>query len=237
MEHLRADHGAALDDLIDAARVSSRSRSTCSAGVSPDEDRQRVFGGQVAAQALVAAGRTVEHGGRCTRCTRTSCGPATRSVPIVYDVDRIRDGRSFTTRRVVAIQHGRGDLQPAGVVPDRRGRVPTTSTPMPEVPRPRRPADVPASGIEPLPRAVRRATSSTGSGASARSTRARSTTAALARSRAAREPRADVWIQRQRHAARRPAAARVRRRVRVRPHAARHRDDAARDLVRRRAVP
>ena len=43
---------------------------------------------------------------RRTRCTATSCAPATRSIPILYEVDRIRDGRSFTTRRVLAIQRG-----------------------------------------------------------------------------------------------------------------------------------
>ena len=78
-------------------------------GRSPDEERQRVFGGQVAGQALVAAARTVDdrRPRACTRCTPTSCAPATRRVPILYEVDRIRDGRVFTTRRVVAIQHGK----------------------------------------------------------------------------------------------------------------------------------
>ncbi len=75
-------------------------------GRSPQEDRQRVFGGQVLAQALVAAGRTVED-----RSAHSFHGyflrPGDPSVPILYEVDRIRDGRSFTTRRVVAIQHGR----------------------------------------------------------------------------------------------------------------------------------
>src|SRR3954468_24218669 len=75
-------------------------------GLSPDEDRQRVFGGQVAGQALVAAGRTVDHG-RVHSLHAYFLRPGDPLVPIVYDVDRIRDGRSFTTRRVVAIQHGR----------------------------------------------------------------------------------------------------------------------------------
>ena len=48
--------------------------------------------------------------------------PGDPQVPIVYEVDRIRDGRSFTTRRVVAIQHGTRHLQPGGVVPRRRAR-------------------------------------------------------------------------------------------------------------------
>jgi len=74
-------------------------------GVSPDEQRQRVFGGQVAAQALMAAGRTVERG-RVHSLHSYFLRPGDPNVPILYEVDRIRDGRSFTTRRVVAIQHG-----------------------------------------------------------------------------------------------------------------------------------
>jgi acyl-CoA thioesterase-2 len=75
-------------------------------GVSPNEERQRVFGGQVAAQALMAAGRTVERG-RVHSLHSYFLRPGDPRIPILYDVDRIRDGRSFTTRRVVAIQHGR----------------------------------------------------------------------------------------------------------------------------------
>lgn len=75
-------------------------------GTQPDDDRQRVFGGQVAAQALMAAGRTVEHG-RVHSLHSYFLRPGDPAVPILYEVDRIRDGRSFTTRRVVAIQHGR----------------------------------------------------------------------------------------------------------------------------------
>jgi acyl-CoA thioesterase-2 len=74
-------------------------------GISPDERRQRVFGGQVAAQALVSAGRTVERG-RVHSLHAYFLRPGDPSIPILYEVDRIRDGRSFTTRRVVAIQHG-----------------------------------------------------------------------------------------------------------------------------------
>ena len=76
-------------------------------GFSPEQSWPRVFGGQVVGQALVAAARTV---------------PSTRpphslhayfllggdpKVPIIYEVERIRDGGSFTTRRVKAVQHGR----------------------------------------------------------------------------------------------------------------------------------
>jgi acyl-CoA thioesterase-2 len=68
-------------------------------------NRDRVFGGQVAAQALVAASRTVEVG-RVHSLHAYFLRPGDPDTPILYDVDRIRDGRSFTTRRVVAIQHG-----------------------------------------------------------------------------------------------------------------------------------
>lgn len=77
-------------------------------GRSPDENRQRVFGGQVAGQALVAASRTVDEPDRSVHSLHAYfLRPGDPNVPILYEVDRIRDGRSFTTRRVVAIQHGR----------------------------------------------------------------------------------------------------------------------------------
>lgn len=74
-------------------------------GVSPQEDRQRVFGGQVAGQALVAATRTVED--RSVHSLQAYfIRPGDVAAPLVYLVERVRDGRSFTTRRVTAIQHG-----------------------------------------------------------------------------------------------------------------------------------
>ena len=74
-------------------------------GRSPQVGWQRVFGGQVIGQALVAAVRTVE--GRPPHSLHAYFLLAgDPKVPIIYDVDRIRDGKSFTTRRVVAIQHG-----------------------------------------------------------------------------------------------------------------------------------
>jgi acyl-CoA thioesterase-2 len=77
-------------------------------GRSPDEERQRVFGGQVAGQALVAATRTIDEPDRFVHSLHAYfLRPGDPTTPIVYEVDRIRDGRSFTTRRVVAIQHGR----------------------------------------------------------------------------------------------------------------------------------
>ena len=76
-------------------------------GRSPEDDRQRVFGGQVAGQALVAAARTVEDGRAVHSLHSYFLRPGDPTVPILYEVDRIRDGHTFTTRRVVAIQHGK----------------------------------------------------------------------------------------------------------------------------------
>ncbi len=76
-------------------------------GTQPDTLLQRVFGGQVAAQALVAGARTVEPPRSVHSLHSYFLRPGDVSVPIVYDVERIRDGRSFSTRRVVARQHGR----------------------------------------------------------------------------------------------------------------------------------
>lgn len=76
-------------------------------GVNPDEKRQRIFGGQVAGQALVAAARTVEPDRAVHSLHAYFLRPGDPTIPVLYEVDRIRDGRSFTTRRVVAIQHGR----------------------------------------------------------------------------------------------------------------------------------
>lgn len=75
-------------------------------GPSRDLGGHSVFGGQVIGQALVAASRTVE--GRNPHSLHAYfLLPGDMAAPIVYEVDRIRDGRSFSARRVQAIQHGR----------------------------------------------------------------------------------------------------------------------------------
>jgi acyl-CoA thioesterase-2 len=76
-------------------------------GRSPDETVQRVYGGQVAGQALVAAGRTVPPDRPVHSLHAYFIRPGDPSVPLIYSVDRVRDGRSFTTRRVTAVQHGK----------------------------------------------------------------------------------------------------------------------------------
>jgi acyl-CoA thioesterase-2 len=103
-------------------------------GISPNEERQRVFGGQVAAQSLMAAGRTVETG-RPHSLHAYFLRPGDTTAPILYEVDRIRDGRSFTTRRVVAIQHGRAIFNmSASFHVDETGL--SHQFPMPDVPPP-----------------------------------------------------------------------------------------------------
>ncbi|MGL5825669.1 MAG: acyl-CoA thioesterase [Nocardioides sp.] len=76
-------------------------------GCQPDTQRKRVFGGQVAAQALVAASRTIDPAYVAHSLHSYFLLPGDTAIPILYDVQRLRDGRSFATRRVVARQHGR----------------------------------------------------------------------------------------------------------------------------------
>jgi acyl-CoA thioesterase II len=106
-------------------------------GRSPQSRWQRVFGGQVIGQALVAACRTVDD--VATRPPHSLHAyfllAGDPKVPIVYEVDRIRDGRSFTTRRVVAIQHGHAIFSMSVSF---HGAEPGLShqAPMPQVPKP-----------------------------------------------------------------------------------------------------
>jgi acyl-CoA thioesterase-2 len=96
---------AAMDELL-AILDLERLEHNLFRGRSPNLDWQRVFGGQTIAQALVAAQRTVEADRQVHSLHGYFMRPGDTRVPIVYEVDRIRDGGSFTTRRVVAIQHG-----------------------------------------------------------------------------------------------------------------------------------
>src|ERR1700690_3296229 len=90
-----------LVELLDLERIEVNTFR----GRHPEEERQRTFGGQVAAQALEGAGRTVDIGS-VPSLHSYFLRPGAPSIPILYEVDRIRDGRSFTTRLLVAIQHG-----------------------------------------------------------------------------------------------------------------------------------
>jgi acyl-CoA thioesterase-2 len=104
-------------------------------GRSPKERMQRVFGGQVAGQALVAAGRTVPADRPVHSLHAYFIRPGDPQVPIVYTVDRLRDGRSFTTRRVSAIQHGKTIFALSASFHQAEPG-PVHAAPMPEVPPP-----------------------------------------------------------------------------------------------------
>ncbi|WP_223477563.1 acyl-CoA thioesterase II [Oricola indica] len=96
---------SAIEELISILDLEDLERNLFR-GRSPQTGWQRVFGGQVIAQALVAAQRTVEPDRAVHSLHCYFMRPGDPAVPIIYEVDRIRDGGSFTTRRVVAIQHG-----------------------------------------------------------------------------------------------------------------------------------
>jgi len=96
----------ALDQVLDLLNL-EQIEADIFRGRSPAERRQRVFGGQVAGQALVAAGRTVPADRPVHSLHAYFIRPGDPTVPLLYLVDRVRDGRSFTTRRVSAIQHGK----------------------------------------------------------------------------------------------------------------------------------
>jgi acyl-CoA thioesterase-2 len=184
-------------------------------GRSPDENLQRVFGGQVAGQALIAAGRTVPDDRPVHSLHAYFLRPGDPGAPIVYTVDRIRDGRSFTTRRVVAIQHGRAifTLSASFQVIEDGGE---HQFPMPDAPEPEAVPvwqerlkefgdHVPARWLRPRPVEVRyvgdppwAATGTDAAATGAAGTGAAGTGAAgrgAAGTGAAREPRTMVWLR------------------------------------------
>src|SRR3979490_2741136 len=98
--------GEALDRLLDLLDL-EQIEVNIFRGRSPEERGPRVFGGQVAGQALGAAGRTVPADRPVHSLHAYFIRPGDPAVPIVYTVGRVRDGRSSPTRRVAAIQHGK----------------------------------------------------------------------------------------------------------------------------------
>ena len=90
-------------------------------GARGNEGWQRVYGGQVLGQALMAAARTVDPSRPVHSLHGYFLLAGDPSRPIIYDVERIRDGGSFTTRRVKAIQHGRANLLDELLVPQGGG--------------------------------------------------------------------------------------------------------------------
>lgn len=100
-------HGqAAVDQLLELLDLSQVDAATFR-GESPQTGAQRVFGGQVAGQALVAAGRTVDPGRHVHSLHGYFVRPGDPAVPITFHVEQIRDGRSFSVRRSTAKQHGK----------------------------------------------------------------------------------------------------------------------------------
>jgi acyl-CoA thioesterase II len=120
-----------LLDLLDLEKI----EHNIFRGHSRDIGSGRVFGGQVLAQALVAADRTVEEERSCHSLHGYFILPGDVRAPIVYFVDRLRDGRSFTTRRVTAIQHGQAIFNMAASFQVSEGG-PQHQTAMPDVPPP-----------------------------------------------------------------------------------------------------
>lgn len=104
-------------------------------GQNRDLGTGRVFGGQVFAQALVAARRTVDDNRECHSAHGYFILPGDLAAPIVYFVDRLRDGSSFTTRRVTAIQHGQAIFNLSASFHVTEAGVSHQST-MPDVPDP-----------------------------------------------------------------------------------------------------
>jgi acyl-CoA thioesterase II len=124
-----------LDDLL-ALLDLERLEHNIYRGTNRDIGSGRVFGGQVLAQALVAAQRTVDEPGRSAHSLHGYfILPGDIDAPIVYFVDRTRDGRSFATRRVTAIQHGSAifDMAVSFHVPEAG---PEHQSGMPDVPPP-----------------------------------------------------------------------------------------------------
>src|SRR2546429_7731543 len=108
--------GKALDRLIDLLDL-EQIEVNIFRGRSPEERVQRVFGGQVAGQALVAAGRTVPADRPVHSLHAYFIPPGDPAVPIVYPVGRGRGGRSFTTPPVSAGPHGEGILPLSASLP------------------------------------------------------------------------------------------------------------------------
>jgi acyl-CoA thioesterase-2 len=126
-------------------------------GARGSEGWQRVYGGQVLGQALMAAVRTVDPGRRVHSLHGYFLLAGDPSLPIIYDVERIRDGGSFTTRRVKAIQHGAAIFTMSASFHKAEEGLEHQSA-MPDVPEPDalpNPKNVIAGRIDKLPAAMR----------------------------------------------------------------------------------
>jgi acyl-CoA thioesterase II len=116
-------------DLLDVERIETNLYR------GQNHKTEHVFGGQVLAQAIAAAYRTVDQAHHLHSIHAYFLRPGDWNLPILYDVDRIRDGRSFSTRRVVAIQHGRAIFNMSSSWQKREHGL-CHALPMPDVPPP-----------------------------------------------------------------------------------------------------
>ena len=209
---------AAVDTLMESLDLESLEENLFR-GTSPQVGWQRVFGGQVIGQALVAAVRTVED-----RAAHSLHGyfirPGDPKVPIIYEVERYRDGRSFTTRRVIAIQHGRPIFTMAASFHTEEQSF-DHQIDMPDVPAPE---DLPSESeiLATFPDTIPANMSAATSSASGRSNCAPPRPRDYARHTKA-EPIQNVWIKASDSAVGRHLPSSMRSRLRLRHHAARHR--------------
>lgn len=133
---------SAVSDLVDILDLEPLEHNLYRGRV-PQVGWQRVFGGLVIAQALAAAQRTVSQRPPHSLHAYFLLG-GDPNVPIVYEVDRLRDGKSFTTRRVVAIQHGRAIFAMSASFHAEEGEGFAHRAAMPAVPKPE---DIPAGQL------------------------------------------------------------------------------------------
>jgi acyl-CoA thioesterase-2 len=146
----------ALDDLLSILDLESL-EDNLFRGRSPQQAWQRVYGGQILGQALVAAVRTVPAERIAHSLHAYFLLPGDLARPIIYSVERVRDGGSFTTRRVTATQHGRA-MFVMSVSFHRRESGLDHQRPMPPVPMPEElasEAELKAQLIEKLPESMR----------------------------------------------------------------------------------
>ncbi|MFJ8310508.1 MULTISPECIES: acyl-CoA thioesterase [unclassified Streptomyces] len=127
--------------LADLMTLDETAPDTFRGRLTPPSAMPTVFGGQIVAQALAAAGRTVAPGREPHSLHGYFLFPGDAAVPITYRVERVRDGHSFTNRRVVAVQQDRGDrevfhltvsFQRASALRDLDHQTPMPAAPAPE---------------------------------------------------------------------------------------------------------
>src|ERR1700729_1715109 len=125
----------ALDEVVSLLDLDQIERDIFRGRSPAGERRQRVFGGQVAGQALVAAGRTVPADRPVHSLHAYFIRPGDPAAPLVYLVERVRDGRSFTPRPGSVVQHEKTIFPLPASFPRAESGV-EHAEPMPDVPRP-----------------------------------------------------------------------------------------------------